>query len=110
MYLFTISDTAVKTPPTHHSPGEQSTADTPPTADQAAEGVCDVCVCVCVCVWRVFRVCVCGVCFMCVCLVCVCVCACEAHANVLSFWNVNSYIVLTNTVIKSYSAFFANCS
>ena len=49
VHWFVFSDTvaAVKTPPTHHSPGEQSTAATPPTADQAAKGVC-VCVCVCV--------------------------------------------------------------
>ena len=40
-----VENAAVKTSPTHHSPGEQSTATTPPTADQPAEGVC-VCVCV----------------------------------------------------------------
>ena len=35
----TVENVAVKTPPTHHSPGEQTTADTPPTVDQTA-GVC----------------------------------------------------------------------
>ena len=35
----TVENAAVKTPPTHHSPGEQTTAATPPTADQAAKGV-----------------------------------------------------------------------
>ena len=35
----TVENAAVKTPSTHHSPGEQTTADTPPTADQAAKGV-----------------------------------------------------------------------
>ena len=80
VHWFVFSDTvaAVKTPPTHHSPGEQTTAVTPPTADQAA-GVCvRVCMCVCVsyvcvCV-RVVRVCVCARTHTCA----------RAHANVSS--------------------------
>ena len=66
-FVFTDIVAAVKTPPTHHSPGEQTTADTPPTADQAA----GVCVCVCVCV----RVCVCACMHACI----------QAPANVSHF-------------------------
>ena len=49
-FATTVESAAGKTPPTHHSPGEQTTAATPPTADQAAEESVCVCVCVCVCI------------------------------------------------------------
>ena len=51
----TVGNAAVKMPPTHHSPGEQSAAATPPTTDQVAKGVrVYVCVCspICVCMLK----------------------------------------------------------